>query len=232
MAKLARKPKFKVDASALESAFPRVLTPKHLPKLNALLSQVEQGLRVAQRSYKTGEHGGRAGACGALLTVQMMLGHFAMFDGKDLTTPLEALFNALVALNNNNQLPMLKPIPKPGSPLPSHIRTMVEGLAIATVERLLEVGQPLDVACKMVADILVQHGVKGLKSKDVISARTVKNWKQRAAEDVAMQSLLANMKETFVAARELLDDPDENPVLLALEHLETALQVYRPSDIA
>lgn len=232
MPKVTRKPKFTVGAADLESVFPRVLTQKDLPKLNALLSEVERGLRNAHRNYKTGEYAGRTGACAALLTVQMLLGHFEMFDGRDLTTPLEALFNALIALNNNNQLPILKPVAKPGSPPPSNIRTMIEGLAIATVDRLLELDQPLDVACQMVADILVQHDVKALKSKKAISARTVKNWKQRAAEDVAMQTMLANMRGVFAAAREFLDDPEENPTLLALEQLETALQTYRSSDIA
>lgn len=232
MPKVTRRTKFAVGAADLASVFPRILTSEDLPKLNALLDQVEQGLKAAQRSYMTGEYAGRTGACAALLTVQMLLGHFEMFDGRDLTTPLEALFNALIALNNNNQLPILKPIAKPGSPPPSQIRTLIEGLAVATVDRLLELDQPLDVACKMVADILVQYGVKALKSKKVISERTIKNWKQRAAEDVAMQTMLANMRGIFVSARELLDDPDENPVLLALEQLETALQAYRSSDIA
>ena len=64
------------------------------------------------------------------------------------------------------------------------LRRQLEAISVFAVERLQGFGFSLDRACEFVADKLVKAGIKGTRSKSPISGRTVRNWKQRMAEDV------------------------------------------------
>jgi hypothetical protein len=211
--------------------FPVKLTAKHLPKLNEVFGDFARGLEAALEVYKKGTHSGRDGAGACLGTVALLLDLFEVFDRNHVTTPINAIVNALAALNENNQLPILTPVPSTGRAKSSYMRSMLEGWAVVTVERVMEAGKPLDKACEIVAKELVKAGVKSTRGKSDISARTVKNWKQRSSEDIAMIGLMAKTRKIFNDFVKDDDDRDGISVEEALEHLSAMLELSLPVNL-
>lgn len=219
------------DAGNFEYAFPVRITAKQLPRLNESLGDFAQSLQYALSIYKKGGHSGRDGASACLITINLFLSMFEIIDKDNLMIPLNVLISALNSLNDNNQLPILTPVPSTGRAKSSYMRSILEGWAVVTVERIMAMGIPLDEACQKVASFLDKAGVKPTRGNTSISARTVRNWKQRAAEDVAMIDVMAQARKVYSDFIKSNEDSDEASIDDALENLGVFLELARSSDL-
>ena|SRR5665213_1757422 len=219
-----------VTDEMLKSVLPKKLTAKHLPELTKVLEDLARGLRHALRIYKSGKNGGRDGAIVALYTLQLVLLHFETFEREDLTVPLAALTNALQALDKNNQLPILTPPPNSGQASNSNMRSIMEGYAVVTVERLLRAGLSLNDGCDLVAKQLVKSGMQSTRSKSPISERTVRHWRQRASNDITNATPLSQAAATFLASNEKDIGTKAELVELAMDDLRTILSQFGATD--
>jgi hypothetical protein len=69
-----------------------------------------EGLREAKRRFETGKNAGRDGVLHALDTLLLFLVGVGPPKNEGLLSPLVNLLNSLYALDENNVLPLLKPI--------------------------------------------------------------------------------------------------------------------------
>lgn len=216
----------KVSDKDLKAIFPKKLTAKHLASLNKVFEDLARGLRQALRIYKTGKNGGRDGAIVALYTMHLVLAHFETFQGEGLDTPIHALENGLQALNNGSQLAIVTPTPSSGQASSSLIRSSMEAWAVVTVERLLRAGMALDEGCEVVAKNLVKAGIKSTRSKAPISGRTVRNWRQRASDDVSNTTPLSQITALFLSAEEENEGTKSEKIEAAIDDLQAMLSQF------
>jgi hypothetical protein len=170
------------------------VTTRHVGESLALLMA---GLQEASRLFAEGKDGGRHGAIAALnAVIQFLLG----FEGAtQFRQPLIALVDALVSLDDGRVLPILKPHPRSGRPPASAIEEDIKAVAAMTVHRLGETGLELNEAYERVAKVCREAGLKparkGAKDsqgqKAEITARTVRLWCEKIAEDVGRRSQAA-----------------------------------------
>jgi hypothetical protein len=213
------------------STFPRKLTAKHLPQLNLAFESLAGGLQDAMTIYKKGANSGRDGAGACLAIINLFLNMFEVINEKNLTTPLNSIVNSLAALKDNNQLPILTPVASSGRAKSSYMRSILEGWAVVTVERIMKSGIPLDKACEMVAKVLVKAGVKPSRGNSAISGRTVRNWKQRAAEDVEMIGIMAQAKKMLSDFIKQNDSTSDESAEQALEELVLIMELSLASEL-
>jgi hypothetical protein len=135
-----------------------IITQSDLKKLNSALRFLFARLREARRrSYQT--EGGRPAAFAALGVYWMFIALFQKPLAESLQLPILHLMDALVGLDNNLVLPIVKPIRRRGRSPSSHAYAALKGHAAGTVGHLREAGFRAEKAHQVVAQRLKKLGV-------------------------------------------------------------------------
>src|SRR5712691_5060325 len=164
-----------------------------LEALNQALAVLFQELRFA-RSLPPGETHGRLSAVVALSAAWRFFTRFEPALTETLHVPLMSLHSALLALNENNVEPILKPTKRTGRAASSPRRSTLMGIAVGAAQRLEWTGlSPLD-ANKAVATKLNALGVKPTRGKGGVTAGTLRRWRDKINE---VQPLLRLLPEVL-----------------------------------
>ena len=141
-----------------------MIGPTDLEALNEALAALFHQLRLA-RSLPPGETHGRLNAVVALGAAWRFLARFEPVLPETLHVPLISLHSALLALNENNVEPILRPRKRTGRAASSPRRYALIGIAVGAAGRLEWTGlSPVD-ATKAVATKLNALGVKPTRGK-------------------------------------------------------------------
>jgi hypothetical protein len=179
---------------------PENIAPADLEALNRAVSALFQELRLA-RSLLPGETHGRLGAVVALGATWRFLMRFEPVLSEGLQVSLVNLHGALLALNANDVMPLLRPTATPvgGRAPDSPERQRVVGCAAGAVERLRWTGMARDAAHRSVAETLHKIGIGSSRGSGRITARTVRGWCERVAADVCRNSIAALNAQSLVS---------------------------------
>jgi hypothetical protein len=132
-------------------SLPETITESDLKTLNLGLGFLFSRLREARQQYDEDQEGGRVAAFTALGAIWQFIALFNSPFAELLHVPVLKLMDALVALDQNNVLPILKPIARPGRAASSHAYAALQGHAAATVMRLRKLNLSPKQACALVA---------------------------------------------------------------------------------
>ena len=165
-------------AAEVVLSLPEKIEPADLETLNKALATLFDELRFAS-SLPPGEAQGRQGAVIALRAAWKFLMQFESVQAQTLHVPLLSLSSALVALNENNIEPILKPTKRSGRAASSPRRYALVGIAVGAAQRLEWVGlSPAD-ANKAVATKLNTLGIKPTRGKNCVTADTLRRWREQ-----------------------------------------------------
>ena len=176
-----------------KGTLPETITESNLGTLNEGLGFLFAQLREARRRYDEEGDGGRAGAFMALGAMWKFIVLFDRPHAEQLHTPILSLLDALATLEENNVLPIVKPVPRRGRAPSSHGHAALKGQAAATVKRLTQAGMPLKEAHKAVARELNKLGVRPERGSGPVTPNTVRNWCDEVASDVGWHGTAALM---------------------------------------
>ncbi len=151
-----------------------------LATLNTGLTFLFALLRRARRQYDEEADGGRHAAFTALGAMWPFVALFNSSQAESLLPPVIKL----TALDQNNVMPILKPVTRRGRAPASHGYASLQGYVAGTVIRLRNSGLPPDKAHKLVAEELTRLGARSGRGKGVITAHTVRHWCDDVAGDV------------------------------------------------
>ena len=177
-----------------KGTLPETITESDLGTLNEGLGFLFAQLREARRRFAEEGDGGRAGAFMALGAMWKFIVLFDRPHAERLHTPILSLLDALAMLEENNVLPIVKPVPRPGRAPSSHGHAALKGQAAATVKRLIKAGMPLKEAHKAVAKELNKLGVRPERGSGRVTPHTVRNWCDEVASDVGRHGTAALMR--------------------------------------
>jgi hypothetical protein len=179
------------SAEAVPS-LPEKIGPADLERLNEALGALFGELSFSRR-FPPGKAHGRLSTVAALDAVWTFLMRFEPILAETLHVPLLHLHGALLALNENNVEPLLKPTAAPpgGRAPDTPARQQLIGSASGAVARLHWTGMARAATHKAVADILNKLGVRPGRDSARITARTVRGWCERVAADVGGHSIAA-----------------------------------------
>jgi len=116
--------------------------------------------------------------------------------------PILQLQNALAALEQNNVLPILKPVARGGRAVSSPAHATLRGFAAGTVKRLLEAGLDREAAWILVAKELSEKGVKSERGSGSISANTIRHWCEEVDRDVGRNGAAARAHDSMFGIEE------------------------------
>jgi hypothetical protein len=174
-----------------KGTLPEVITQSNLEILNSALSFLFARLREARRqSYQT--EGGRPAAFAALGVYWMFIALFEKPLAESLQLTIVHLMDALVGLDNNLVLPIVKPIRRRGRSPSSHAYAALKGHAANTVRHLKEAGFSAKKAHQAVAQQLKKL-VRPERGSGPITEHTVRNWCNEVSSDVGRHSTAARM---------------------------------------
>jgi hypothetical protein len=105
-------------------------------------------------------------------------------------------------LEQNNVLPILKPVLRVGPPRSSHAHQALKGQAAATVKLLEKVGLNRQQALQAVAKELAKLGVRPERGSGTITANTVRHWCDDVAADVGRRGTAAMMCDSMFTAQQ------------------------------
>lgn len=159
-------------------SLPEKIEPIDLETLNKALATLFDELRFAS-SLPPGEAQGRQGAVIALRAVWTFLLQFESVQAQTLHVPLLSLSSALVALNENNIEPIIKPTKRSGRAASGPRRYALVGIAVGAAQRLEWVGLSRAVANKAVATKLNNLGIKPTRGKNGVTADTLRRWREQ-----------------------------------------------------
>jgi hypothetical protein len=181
---------------------PERITNGDLDTLNLGLSFLFARLREARQQYKEDQDGGRIAAFTALggLSHFVMLFNFPLAE--NLHTPILKLQDALAALDQNNVLPILKPIARSGRSSSNPAHAALKGLVAGTVMRLRKTGLDPNEGCELVAKELAKLGIRPQRGTKTISADTVRHWCDEVASDVGRHGPAAVMYDGLFTEKE------------------------------
>jgi hypothetical protein len=167
------------EAGDAVPSLPEKIEPADLDTLNEALARVFDKLRFAS-GLPPGETNGRPGTVVALNAVWRFLTRFEAALKEGLHIPLLNLSGALVALNENNIEPILKPPPNRSGRAPSSpARYALIGIAVGAAQRLEWTGlSPAD-ADRTVATKLNSLGIKPTRGKNDFTADTLRRWREQ-----------------------------------------------------
>jgi hypothetical protein len=157
---------------------PETIGPVDLERLNEALAELFKKLRFA-RNLPRDRAAGREGAVGALTAVFTFLMRFEPVREEILHMPLLNLAGALLALDQNNVEPILKPTKRTGRAMLSSRQYALRGIAVGTALRLEWTGLSPTDANKAVATKLNALGVKPTRGKEGVTAATVRRWREQ-----------------------------------------------------
>jgi hypothetical protein len=116
--------------------------------------------------------------------------------------PILKLLDALAALDQNNVLPILKPIVHPGRAASSHAYLSLQGHAAGTVMRLRKLGLDPRRAYVLVAKELANLGIRPGRGKNAITHNTVRHWCDDVASDIGRRGTAAIMYDMMFTDEE------------------------------
>jgi hypothetical protein len=150
-------------------------------------------LREANRLFVEGKDAGRSAAIAALVAVTDFL---RLFPGAtDHQQPFGLLISALLSLDDNNVLPLLKPRRRRGRPYDSAAREIAKAWVVATARWLQEAGVEREVSYSRVAQTCRKAGLKpGRGREPQVTGLTVRHWREEIDADFSRHS---NAARTF-----------------------------------
>ena len=188
-----------------------------------------QKLCVAKQMYALGQENGRDGITLALGGVVEFLNSFIEMRDANLGFELMLLMQALGQLDEGIDSPLFRKKKREGKRASKPRKTMM-GLAVATLDILMDSKIEKHTAAKQVAAVLQKSGVFNLGSrKSGISASTVLKWREKISEDVGAHTFA---KKIYLSHRQTLRSQPKMSaerfrvyVLTALEDLVTAFRL-------
>jgi hypothetical protein len=189
------------DSFAVGS-LPETIDSDNLEGLNRALEALFGHLRFA-RGLPAGKTNGRANAAVSLSAVCTFLMHFHPALAEGLHIPLHNLHGALLALNENNIEPMLRPTKRTGRSVSSPKRFDLIGIAIGSARRLEWTGMIPAAADREVATKLTALGIKPARGKGGITTRTLRGWRERAEEAGPLLRVLPRLLEQGISPEDL-----------------------------
>jgi hypothetical protein len=199
-------PKVMIDAAEFlnqtQGTLPEHIAAADLDKLNTGLGFLFAYLRGASDVFHRADHGGRAGAIMALDAAWRFVALFRGPRAELLFQPILDLQAALRNLDEGGVPAMLKPIRRSGRAPSTDTHAALWGYAAGTVRRLTESGISLGDARKLVAEALVELGVRPERGKEPITDRTVRSWCEKVSEDVGRRGAAATVYDTMFTDEE------------------------------
>jgi hypothetical protein len=174
-----------------KGTLPEKIAESELETLNSGLGFLFAWMREARRLYYEGGDNGRAAALIALEAMWQFIMLFNVPLAGTLHMPILNLQNALQALEENNVLPILKPVARSGRAASSHARLTLKGKAAGKVKLLVEAGLDRRRALQVVAKTLAEQGVRPERGSGAITANTVRHWCDEVAADVGRRGTAA-----------------------------------------
>jgi hypothetical protein len=159
-------------------------------------------LRFA-RGLPPGETHGRLGAVVALRAAWDFLMRFEMALTESLHVPLMSLHSALLALNENNIEPILKPIKRTGRATSSPRRYALIGITVGATQRLEWTGLSPEDANKAVAAKLTALGIKPTRGKKGVTADTLRRWREQISTTQPLLRSLPQALQSELSAEDL-----------------------------
>jgi hypothetical protein len=196
-----------------KGSLPETLTESDIETLNAGLAFLFAWLRQARQEYDEESDGGRVAAFTALGAMWQFVALFNSSQAESLHLPALKLMEALAALDQNNVLPILKPVARPGRAPSSHAYASLQGHAAAAVMRLRQLKLDLKQAYMLVANELAKLGVRPERGKQAITADTIRHWCDVVESDVGRIGTAAMIYDEMFT-------PEENKRLYALPPAE------------
>ena len=183
-------------------SLPETIAESDLETLNSGLGFLFARLREARKSYHDQKDGGRAEAVTALGAIWQFIMLFKTPRAELLHAPIHRLQAALVALDQNNVSPILKPLARPGRAPSSDAYAALQGHAAGTVMRLRKTGLNPTQAYTLVAKDLAKLGVRPQRGSDAVTANTVRHWCDEVANDVGRRGTAATVYDPMFTAEE------------------------------
>jgi hypothetical protein len=178
-----------------EAGLPEKIETADLEALNQALAVLLGRLRLA-RLLPRGDTSGRPGAVVALHAAWDFLLLFEPVLAERLHVPLMTLQSALLALNENNIEPILKPTKRKGRATSSPRRYGLIGIAVGTAKRLEWAGLSPPDANKAVASKLKALGIKPTRGGGSVTADTVRRWREQID---GTQALVRSLPELLLS---------------------------------
>ena len=183
-------------------SLPEEVGPADLEGLNQALAALFAELRFA-RSLPPGETHGRLGAVVALRAAWGFLIRFEPVLAQSLHVPLMSLHSALLALNENNVEPILKPTKRTGRATSSPRRYNLIGIAVGAAQRLEWTGLSAADANKMVAARLTALGIKPTRGKNGVTKDTLRRWREQINATRPLLRSLPQLLQSEMSAEDL-----------------------------
>jgi hypothetical protein len=190
------------DSAEAAPSLPENIAPTDLEALNQALTALFEDLRFAQNLPHSESHGRRSAAV-ALIAAWRFLIRFQPVLAESLHVPLMSLHSALLALNENNVEPILKPTKRTGRATSSPSRYVLIGIAVGAAERLKWTGFSRTDANKAVATKLKALGVKPTRGKGGLTADTVRRWREQINATQPLLRSLPQVLPSKLSAEEL-----------------------------
>jgi hypothetical protein len=168
-------------AGDLPGGLPEKIGPADLEALNRALAALFGELRFA-RKRPPGKTDGRLAAVVALSAAWRFLVSFELVLQEGLHVPLLNLNSALLALNENNVEPILKPTKRIGRAISSPRYYALIGNAVGAAQQLELTRLRPAQANKAIANKLSALDIKPTRGKNDVTAGTVRRWRERIDE--------------------------------------------------
>jgi hypothetical protein len=190
------------DPAEATRDLPEKIAPADLEALNEALAALFQELRFA-RGLPPGETNGRPSVLVALGAAWRFLMQFAPVLAETLHVPLMGLHSALLALNENNVEPILRPSKRTGRAASSPRRYALIGIAVGAARRLEWTGLSPKDANKAVATKLNALGVKPTRGKGGVTPDTLRRWRDKINEVQPLVRSLPQVLRSELSAEDL-----------------------------
>jgi hypothetical protein len=185
------------------TSLPESISAGDVEAINEALALLFGRLRLA-RSLPLGKTDARPSAVVALGAVCRFLEQFEPALTESLLTPLLNLQSALLALNENNIQPVLKPVKRTGRAPSSHAFYALIGFAVGVARQLEWTELSPRSADKVVAQKLSVLGIMPTRGKNGVTAGTLHHWRHQIdAVEPAVRSLPVQLLQSELRAEDL-----------------------------
>ena len=137
----------------------------------------------------------------------------------NLHRPFYTLLAALDGLEEGRVAPLLKPVQVDHRPPDSVVKQEAQAYACFCVDLLMSLGDPIEGACKAVANILVEHGMPFGGWHRAPRWRTIKHWRDEVSKlsaDHPRRAILEQLREGAAEKRREFVHEDRREYVLAL----------------
>jgi hypothetical protein len=196
-----RQPPHVEFCNQFKGTLPDKIGDVELSTLNTALDFLFARLREARAQFDQ-EDDGRLGAFTALGAFWMFIALFRAPYHEGLQLPILRLQDALAMLEQNRVEPIVRPVRRSGRAPSSYGYASLKGHAVATVQRLLQIGVDRRTAHRSVAKELSKFGVRAERGSGVVTATTVRNWCDEISRDVGRHGTAARMYDSVLVHAE------------------------------